>query len=448
MNANSAIPLVRVGIMTAEEIHLTLTGNYYSKQNDITIMGDIVLKTERDKVLIYSENHLVSVDSGVRFFPGEPSTDSFRVSDVTIGVGFHWQQKEVQIFRGGLKIIADQRGLTLINVIPVEDYLVSVISSEMSATSSLEMLRAHAVISRSWLLAQIKKENDLRTREHKYESAFCNDDEMIMWYDREDHTDFDVCADDHCQRYQGITRATSEIAGNAVKDTSGEVLTHDGELCDTRFSKCCGGVSEVFENAWEPITHPYLQRIYDNESSIADLSGDLSKEEYAVKWIMSAPAAFCNTAEKSILTQVLNNYDQKTHDFYRWTVSYGCNELGELIKNKTGIDFGSILDLVPVERGVSGRLIKLKIIGSKKTMVIGKELEIRKALSASHLYSSAFIVEKTVENGYCSFILHGAGWGHGVGLCQIGAAVMGAKGYSYREILMHYFRGAVLKRLY
>jgi SpoIID/LytB domain protein len=434
--------------MTADEIHIILTGNYYSKQNDLTIHGDIVLKTERDKVFIYNGNHPVSVDSGVRFYPSEPSSASFRVKDVTIGIGFHWQQKEEQIFRGGLKIIADQRGLTLINVIPVEDYLISVISSEMSATSSLEMLRAHAVISRSWLLAQIKKENDLRTTDHKYESAFCNDDEMIMWYDREDHNDFDVCADDHCQRYQGITRATSEIAENAVKETAGEVLTYEDELCDTRFSKCCGGVSEVFQNVWEPVTHPYLQRIYDNESSFADLAGDLRIEEVAVKWIMSAAPAFCNTTDKSILTQVLNNYDQKTQDFYRWTVTYGCSELGDLIKNKTGIDFGSIQDLIPIERGVSGRLIKLKIIGSKKTMVIGKELEIRKALSASHLYSSAFFVEKTVENGSCSFILHGAGWGHGVGLCQIGAAVMGAKGYSYREILMHYFRGAELKKMY
>ena len=335
------------------------------------------------------------------------------------------------------------------NVLPVEDYLLSVISSEMSATASLELLKAHAVISRSWLLAQIDK-NKRITEEHEDYKA-CEEggeDEMIKWYDREDHVNFDVCADDHCQRYQGITRQSTERVRDAIKATWGEVLTYGGELCDARFSKCCGGVYEEFENCWEPKHYDYLEARRDGEDEMN--FPDLTKEAAAEEWILTSPKAFCNTTDKQILSQVLNNYDQETTDFYRWTVEYTQEELAALILKRSGVDYGQILDLQPVARGTSGRLYKLKIVGTKKTLTIGKELEIRRTLSPSHLYSSAFIVERhDVTDGVPGkFVLRGAGWGHGVGLCQIGAAVMGEKGHNYKEILLHYFINANITTLY
>jgi SpoIID/LytB domain protein len=441
------IPVVKVGIMTGREIRLKLHGNYLLDQDDAPVSGTLVARMDNGKISL--ENGSWSGIYGeIQLVPQLPGSSFFSLSDVTIGIGFHWQKKENQAFGGTLKLVPGPEGITAINIIPVEDYLQSVISSEMSATSSSEMLKAHAVISRSWLLAQIEKGVNLKSKVKQYLSAFTSEEEIIRWYDREDHTGFDVCADDHCQRYQGKTRASTPEVIHAVKQTEGEVLISDRQLCDTRFSKCCGGITEQFENVWEPISHTYLQRVYDNDDKIADTAGDLRREEYAREWILSSPLAFCNTLDKQILSQVLNDYDQTTHDFYRWAVSYTAVELGELIRSKTGIDFGIILDLIPVERGVSGRLIKLRITGSKKSMMIGKELEIRKALSPTHLYSSAFIIEKTGQGSEGVFQLYGAGWGHGVGLCQIGAAVMGAKGYGYREILLHYFRGAEVKRLY
>ena len=335
--------------------------------------------------------------------------------------------------------------MTAIDIVPVEDYLASVISSEMSATASLELLKAHAVISRSWLLAQLDKRG-AKAAPSKMET----DTERIVWYDRDNHDQFDVCADDHCQRYQGITRQTTPTVDQAVEATRGLVLTNkDGGLCDARFSKCCGGVFEEFENCWEPVHHHYLE--VRRDSPAPNDYPDLTKEENARQWILSAPEAFCNTTDSVILGQVLNNYDQETNDFYRWTVEYSQNEIAELIKNRSGIDFGAILALEPVERGTSGRLIRMRIVGSKKTLVIGKELEIRRTLSTSHLFSSAFVVEAGeagADGAPVSFTLRGAGWGHGVGLCQIGAAVMGAKGYPYTDILSHYFPGADLTTLY
>jgi len=312
----------------------------------------------------------------------------------------------------------------------------------------MELLKAHAVISRSWLLAQIQKNTNLQTEPQKYQTTFRTENELIKWYDREDHTHFDVCADDHCQRYQGITRSTTPLVEKAVRETHGEVLAIDGVICDARFSKCCGGVTEVFENAWEPVNHSYLQKIVDNDIPPEGFNLELDQEDAAKEWIMGNPAAFCNTSDKKVLKQILNDYDQETNDFFRWKVIYSQEELSELVKTRSGVDFGKIIDLIPVERGASSRLIKLKIVGTLKTMTIGKELEIRKTLSKSHLYSSAFIVEKQEAAGEIHFILHGAGWGHGVGLCQIGAAVMGDKGYSYHEILLHYFRGAGLESKY
>ena len=373
---------------------------------------------------------------------------AFWLKGVTIGVNFHWERKEDQKFGGALKIIVEEDALTAINLIGVEDYLISVISSEMSATASEELLKAHAVISRSWLLAQMEKNKEILRTRTDYSACMQKEDELIKWYDREDHARFDVCADDHCQRYQGLTRASTKQVREAVEATWGEVLSWEGKICDARFSKCCGGVAEEFQNCWEEIKYPYLVRLRDNSSG--GPLPDLTREEEAEKWILESPEAFCNTTDKKILGQVLNNYDQETVNFYRWETVYSQKELSDLIFRRSGIDYGEIKDLIPIERGTSGRLVKLKIVGTKKVMTIGKELEIRRTLSESHLYSSAFVVRKEeVTDGIPGrFRLIGAGWGHGVGLCQIGAAVMGERGYKYREILLHYYVGAEVEKRY
>jgi peptidoglycan hydrolase-like amidase len=337
----------------------------------------------------------------------------------------------------------------------------------MSATSSMELLKAHAVISRGWLLAQIRKGEKINQTKANYKSLSETETEYIRWWDREDHTNFDVCADDHCQRYQGITKVSSPQVHEALKATSGEVLMYDGAICDARFYKCCGGITEKFENVWEPVIHPYLTKVIDNSvttdkvtsdvtcypSLVTEYNTDLTNEENARAWILGNPPAFCNTHDRQALSQVLNDYDLETQDFYRWKVSLTQMEIKALLVRKVGIDVGNVLDLIPVERGVSGRIIRLKIVGDQPTITIGKELEIRKALSESHLYSSAFVVEKIfAHNGNSNvpeiFILRGAGWGHGVGLCQIGAAIMGNEGFSYKEILAHYFPGAEIRKIY
>lgn len=430
MTNNSQVPTVRVGIVTAPEIGILLVGDYIDTTSKRIITGEFKVKAG-EEVCLEPVHHELS---------------SFRIYNVTIGIGFHWQKKEDQVFRGGFYTITRDGNVTLVNIISVEEYLLSVISSEMRATSPIGLLKAHAVISRSWLLAQIHK-GKLIAQKHKTQTAYTqSENEIIAWYDREDHRDFDVCADDHCQRYQGITRAYTNEVQKAIYETRGEVLQYNGELCDTRFSKCCGGITERFENVWEPVAHGYLTSIADGKGG-HDLP-DLKEESESRKWITSAPEAFCNTNSPAILSLVLNDYDQTTQDFYRWTVEYNAEDLGKLILEKTGIDFGSIIDLVPLKRGESGRIIKLKISGVKKEMIIGKELEIRKALSKTHLYSSAFVVDKRKAGDDVFFTLHGAGWGHGVGLCQIGAAVMGNSGYTYKEILEHYFRGAHIEKQY
>ena len=351
--------------------------------------------------------------------------------------------------------IRDSDRLTAINIIPIEDYLTSVISSEMSATASLELLKAHAVISRSWLLNKLKVANGkLKVIMHPDNTANFElstlPSQLIKWYDHEAHKNFDVCADDHCQRYQGITRTSTPQAIEAVFATRGEVLMYEGEICDARFSKCCGGAFEEFQNCWENVKHPYL--IGQRDSKTETRLPDLTKEVEADKWIRTSPAAFCNTHNKQVLSQVLNNYDQETTDFYRWRVCYSQQELSELIHKRSGIEFGKIIDLIPVERGTSGRLVRLKIVGTLRTLIIGKELEIRRTLSSSHLYSSAFVVDKEYKEDEkeipSRFILTGSGWGHGVGLCQIGAAVMGEQGYKYKEILSHYYPGSAIEQQY
>lgn len=438
----SGVPRVKVGIMNEPEVDFVLFGEYR--------LADGTIVTGEQHAEVTAEGQVAwngTVADVVTFEPSE--NGYFELKGVTIGVNFHWERKEDQRFSGALHLIVENGRLTAVNVLPVEDYLLSVISSEMSATASLELLKAHAVISRSWLLAQIDK-NKRITEEHEDYKA-CEEggeDEMIKWYDREDHVNFDVCADDHCQRYQGITRQSTERVRDAIKATWGEVLTYGGELCDARFSKCCGGVYEEFENCWEPKHYDYLEARRDGEDEMN--FPDLTKEAAAEEWILTSPKAFCNTTDKQILSQVLNNYDQETTDFYRWTVEYTQEELAALILKRSGVDYGQILDLQPVARGTSGRLYKLKIVGTKKTLTIGKELEIRRTLSPSHLYSSAFIVERhDVTDGVPGkFVLRGAGWGHGVGLCQIGAAVMGEKGHNYKEILLHYFINANITTLY
>lgn len=438
----SGVPRVKVGIMNEPEVDFVLFGEYR--------LADGTIVTGEQHAEVTAEGQVAwngTVADVVTFEPSE--NGYFELKGVTIGVNFHWERKEDQRFSGALHLIVENGKLTAVNVLPVEDYLLSVISSEMSATASLELLKAHAVISRSWLLAQIDK-NKRITEEHEDYKA-CEEggeDEMIKWYDREDHVNFDVCADDHCQRYQGITRQSTERVRDAIKATWGEVLTYGGELCDARFSKCCGGVYEEFENCWEPKHYDYLEARRDGEDEMN--FPDLTKEAAAEEWILTSPKAFCNTTDKQILSQVLNNYDQETTDFYRWTVEYTQEELAALILKRSGVDYGQILDLQPVARGTSGRLYKLKIVGTKKTLTIGKELEIRRTLSSSHLYSSAFIVERhDVTDGVPGkFVLRGAGWGHGVGLCQIGAAVMGEKGHNYKEILLHYFINANITTLY
>jgi stage II sporulation protein D len=443
-------PEIQVGIMFAPRISFYLGGQFLLLEQSEKLQGEALVEITTDgKCNLTIDRKTREVQLPVTFIPNHDENCFIELKDVTIGINFHWERKENQRFTGGLKIIEENGHLTAINILPLEEYLRSVISSEMSATSSEELLKAHAVISRSWLLAQIEKGKKIK-KDGDYSTIRETENERIRWYDREDHHNFDVCADDHCQRYQGITKASTKAVDKAINDTFGEVLAYGGQICDARYSKCCGGISEIFENVWEPVNHPYLAKVIDNDQLPQGYDTNLDTEEKAVKWIMGNPEAFCNTQDKGVLSQVLNDYDQETSDFYRWKVTLEQNEIKGLLKEKLNLEVGDILDLIPVERGVSGRLIKLEIKGSERTVTIGKELEIRKAFSRSHLYSSAFVVEKKhVENGIPKkFTFHGAGWGHGVGLCQIGAAVMGARGYSYQEILGHYFKDAGLDRRY
>lgn len=428
-------PKITVGILSGLRIDFVLLAPYLIDKEEV--IGEQTVSYSHGKILwkggVYEE---------LLFEPADPLQSKFEILDVTIGINFHWERKEDQRFQGAFKVIVEDDKLIGINVISVEAYLTSVISSEMSATASLELLKAHAVISRSWLLANRGNATSVPFKEEKEG----NTSEFIKWYERSDHTHFDVCADDHCQRYQGITRASTPIVKQAIEATRGEVLSYGDKICDARFSKCCGGAFEEFQNCWEEIKHPYLSKQRDSKTATG--LPDLTIEAEADKWIRTAPEAFCNTTDKGILSQVLNNYDQETSNFYRWRVEYTQKELSELIHQRSGIDFGEILDLIPVERGTSGRLVKLKIVGTKRTLTIGKELEIRRTLSTSHLYSSAFVVDKTDSLSGITFALIGAGWGHGVGLCQIGAAVMGEKGYAYNDILLHYYIGATIEKRY
>ena len=436
-------PEVKVGIVSGQKIHFSLNKPYLAKGE--TVIGEQEVEFSEGGVLWNGNQY-----SSLTFHP-QSADASFSLNDVTIGVNFHWERKETQTFLGTLRFVVESDKICAINELPVEKYLESVISSEMSATSSLELLKAHAVISRSWLLAQMKKRRDVAESGNNFFSFTKKEDMLIRWYDREDHTIFDVCADDHCQRYQGITKETSPHVAEAIRQTKGHVLLDGDEICDARFSKCCGGVTEEFQYCWEDTPKNYLTAVRDIALGIESTLPNLTNEEEAEKWIRFNPPAFCNTQDKRILSQVLNDYDQETVDFYRWKVTLTQEKLQQLIADRLKMDLGSILDMKSVERGTSGRISKLQIIGTKKTFTIGKELEIRRTLSDSHLLSSAFIVDKydIDEQGVPQrFELIGAGWGHGVGLCQIGAAVMGEEGYLYDAILLHYYQGAEIKKLY
>lgn len=436
-------PDVTVGIVSAQKIHFSLNKPYLAKGEKV--LGEQVVEFSEGGVLWNGNQY-----SQLTFHP-QSADASFSLSDVTIGVNFHWERKETQTFLGTLRFVVESDKIVAINELPVEKYLESVISSEMSATSSLELLKAHAVISRSWLLAQMKKRREVAESGNNFFSFTKKEDTLIRWYDREDHTLFDVCADDHCQRYQGITKETSPHVAEAIRQTKGQILMDGEEICDARFSKCCGGITEEFQYCWEDTPKTYLTAVRDIALGVEHTQPNLTNEEEAEKWIRFNPPAFCNTQDKKILSEVLNDYDQETVNFYRWKETLSQEKLQQLIADKLKMDLGAILDMKAVERGKSGRISKLQIIGTEKTFTIGKELEIRRTLSDSHLLSSAFVVDKydKDEQGVPQrFELIGAGWGHGVGLCQIGAAVMGEQGYHYDAILLHYYQGAEIKKLY
>ena len=431
-------PKISVGIMAAPEIKFCLNDSYTDGRSSFE--GELSISAIQGRL---SWNGIL-VDS-LTLKPNEHGS-TFTLHDVTIGIGFHWERKEDQTFSGQLKFIPEGNNVRAINILPVEEYLASVISSEMKPTASREFLRAHAVISRSWVLAQLRSPyRKAATAQASAPQTTHNHilDRIIKWYDHDQHTTFDVCADDHCQRYQGRTRIISAQAEAAVKDTFGQTLVFEGHLCDARFSKCCGGITEQFETCWQDEHKPYLVALRDSSVDEGPLP-DLTVEENARQWILQEPKSFCNSADGNILSESLNGYDLETPDYYRWKVEYTTNQISDIFRRKSGLDIGSIVDLRPIKRGPSGRIFELKIEGTKGTVTIGKELEIRRTLSESHLFSSAFVVEKTPDG----FILHGAGWGHGAGLCQIGAAVMAAKGYTYREILSHYYPQTSIGRFY
>lgn len=435
-------PYVNVGIMEAAEISFAFTGTFITEegthatgeQKATLVDGCIKWNGKAYKEITFSPQ-------------GENAV--FQLNDVVIGIDYHWERKEQQTFPGSLKLLVDGQKIVAINHTYIEDYLYSVICSEMRATASVEFLKAAAIISRSWLLKQIENRMKGHAKEISSNERINTEDEILTWSDQDDHSLFDVCADDHCQRYQGIQKASSENVRQAIDQTIGMILTSEDEICDARFYKCCGGVTEAYETCWDNQHISYLTAVSDNVPGELDVP-NLAIEEEAEKWIRSNPPALCNTQDKEILSQVLNDYDLETPDFYRWKREYTQEELRNLIEKKTNKEFGNILDLQPLQRGPSGRIYRMRIVGEKRSFIVGKELEIRRVLSTNHLYSSAFVVDKEdIKDGVPQhFTITGAGWGHGVGLCQIGAAVMGAKGFAYDKILLHYYQGANIEKIY
>ncbi len=435
--------MVEIGILKSERIELSVNGEYFIEEINTKIHEKQFAVFQKGAIKLKNNKKLFKK---LTFVPRKYNTSLIQISNVIIGINFHWQRSESQIFQGTLILKSCSDGIIVINRLYVEDYLKSVISSEMKATSHKELLKAHAVISRSWLMAQMERRKSGTQKQQNSSTYLDNKNEIIKWYDSNDHKNFDVCADDHCQRYQGVSRIENVVV-EAVNETEGELIMYDNKICDARFSKSCGGVSESFENVWENTKIPYLSKIIDSDIIPKNIV-DLRNEKNAKNHILSSPTAFCNTNKKNVLNQILNEYDIGTN-FFRWRVEYSQSELSKLIKNKSGIDFGEIISMKPIERGESARIVRLEIIGKKEKKIIGKELEIRRILSESHLNSSAFVVEtyNKIKNVPQKFVLKGAGWGHGVGLCQIGAAVMANKSYNYKQILLHYFKGAEIVRL-
>lgn len=425
-------PSISVGIVRATRLNIDLRGQFDCHTANRQFSGQLDVAFNNGHVII--DGH---VADNWQLIP-ESDSAHFVIHDVEIGIGFHWDKREDQVFGGILRFVVDGDMLWAVNVLGVESYLTSVISSEMNATSDIELLKAHAVTSRSWLMAQVWGKGQFHGQQKK-ESA----SEILTWRDREDHTLFDVCADDHCQRYQGLTRVTNPKVAKAIDATRGQILTCEGNVCDARFSKCCGGITEIFESCWDDTSHPYLQSISDALLPSRNLPTAITSNDDARKWITASPDAFCNTTDADTLRQVLNDYDQTTSDFFRWTVNTTGAELGDIIREKSNRDIGVVTNLEALHRGPSGRITRLKIIGTKGEFIVGKELEIRRLLSHTHLYSSAFVADFNPDGG---ITLSGAGWGHGVGLCQIGAAVMAKRGFSYRSIVYHYFRRAQIEK--
>jgi stage II sporulation protein D len=436
-------PKIHVGIIDKRnEVTGRLNGSFTGNGETMT-SGRFEARVSEGAVIVMSESGQACRRSPRITLHAAPGS-TFSLFDVTIGKRFHWERPEDQIFLGDLILQAGDDGtLTVINEIPVEEYLESVISSEMSARAPAQFLKAHAILSRSWLLSSLERRRGPRNLP---EAIIRKEGELVRWYDDDEHDFFDVCADDHCQRYHGVTKITVGEARRAVKDTRGMVVTYGGEICDTRYSKACGGLTELYSTAWDDLDIPYLASVCDGPV----YHGPASCEEEAGRWIRSAPEAYCHTGDQVLLSRILPDFDRETNSFFRWTVTYSREELSEILKAKSGFDFGDVGDLIPLNRGPSGRIRRLKIQGTKMSMVVGKELEIRKWLSRSHLYSSAFVVdvERSRRGKTESFVLQGAGWGHGVGLCQIGAAVMASRGFQAEAILTHYFSGGRIEKVY
>ena len=424
---------IRVGILQCSKIEFSLAGRFTTTSGEVA-EGDFIAEYAAGKILFGGRYH-----DSLRFEAGEGSL--FELKNVVIGKEFHWQQCRNERFEGDLVIITNGEELVAINEIDLERYIYSVIASEMSATSFVELLKAHAVISRSWVLSAIGSATPSSAATFYTDRSDTDDPVYIRWYERDAHRLFDVCADDHCQRYQGIPSQEPHALREAIDSTAGEVLVYDGKICDARFSKCCGGYTERFSSCWAEVDYPYLTVLPDSDGSRLQ---PITDEATARSFVLSSPDVFCNTADCNIIRQVFNDYDRSTKSFFRWKVTYSVDEISEIVASRSGIDFGSILDLIPVQRTASGRIVRLRIVGTRHTATIGKELEIRRWLSRTHLYSSAFVVDK---DDCGRFVICGAGWGHGVGLCQIGAAVMAHKGYSYRSILRHYYPHTVVSNI-
>ncbi len=442
-------PHINIGLATGDKLRFSLLGNFFQLGTQNVFSGNFSSEIRNGKILLKGETGEFLFTSGVTFKPDNYNVELFKIFGVKIGVDFHWESAKDLLYTGSLKLIIEGDRLTAVNIIPLEDYLLGVISSEMNPKSHHEFLKAHAVISRSWLMSQITDRKKSAGKEALNNDEYV-EDEIIKWYDRGDHKNYDVCADDHCQRYQGISKNISESVRDAIWQTRGLTLVYNDKVFDARYSKCCGGKTELFENVWSEKDKSVIPSLFDYKFPPDNFEENLKSEENAAKWIYGSPEAFCNVAESEFLEEILVEFDQKTKDFFRWRVEFSQAEISKLIAEKSGIDFGEILDLIPVERGESGRLIKLKIVGVKAEKIVGKELEIRRILSETHLYSSAFVVEKIIGKGNIpeKFILRGAGWGHGVGLCQIGAAVMARLNYRFDEILAHYYPGIQIKRVY